>query len=186
MGCIVDQIRTCHDNACIVDVWEMGATEMSHKLTCFTPKQFVDYMIALLHTSMCPNSDIMYYRFRAYLLLYLESGSKYLKDYNRNYSFCLEQLVFGSFSHSRDVMMDYMTTYSNQQGYEKYNTITLIDDFLYMIGTTIDRKSFGYYGGFSDFCWVLYNYLCSCETTAKIYREIRTDKSKLTLSDVCF
>ena len=45
----------------------------------------------------------------------------------------------------------YMSTYSNQQGFEDYTDQIYIDDILYGLGASLDQTEYQYHGGYMKF-----------------------------------
>ncbi len=55
-------------------------------------------------------------------------------------------------------LQEYMNTYDQQHGYERYRAETLIDDVLYGLGIAIDEK-YKFASGYDDFKKVLRDHL---------------------------
>jgi len=60
-------------------------------------------------------------------------------------------------------LIDYWTSYPNQSGYTKYQDKTLIDDALYGLGISIDKK-YRFGSGYREFKKVLREHLKEDET----------------------
>ena len=57
------------------------------------------------------------------------------------------------------VLQEYMNTYQDQPEYERYMTVTLVNDVIYGLGLAIDENRFSGHAGFTEFRRVLAEHL---------------------------